>query len=49
MLSPNSPIYANLSHATGKAMLALQRSTSKALAANATEVAISKGNSGDAS
>ncbi len=30
-------------------MLDLQRSTSKALAANATEVAISQGNSGDAS
>jgi flagellin-like hook-associated protein FlgL len=49
MLSPNSPIYANLSHATGKAMLALQRSTSRALSVKATEVAISKGNSGDAS
>lgn len=49
MLSPNSPVYANLSHATGKAMLGLQRTTSKALAMQATEVAISKGNSGDAS
>ena len=49
MLSPHASIFGNLSHATGKAMLALQRSTSKALSVNATEVAISKGNSGDAS
>ena len=49
MLSPSAPIYGNLAHATGKAMLSLQRSTSKALSANATEVAISKGNGGDAS
>ena len=49
MLAPNSPIYGNLAHATGMAMLALQRSTSKALSANATDVAISNGNSGDAS
>ena len=49
MLSPNSTIYGNLSHATGKAMLGLQRSTSKALSMKAAEVAISKGNSGDAS
>ena len=49
MLSPNSSIYGNLSHATGKAMLGLQRSTSKALSIKAAEVAISKGNSGDAS
>ena len=49
MLSPSAAIYGNLAHATGKAMLSLQRSTSKALSANATEVAISKGNAGDAS
>lgn len=49
MLSPNSPIYGNLSHATGRAMLDLQRSTSKSLSVNSTEVAISKGNGGDAS
>lgn len=49
MLSPNSPIYNNLSHATGKAMLDLQRSISKSLKVKATELAISEGNSGDAS
>ena len=49
MLSPNSPIYSNLSHATGKALLDLQRSTSKALKIQSTEFAISEGNSGDAS
>ena len=49
MLSANAPIYGSLSQATGKAMLSLQRSTSKALSVNATEVAISNGNSGDAS
>jgi flagellin-like hook-associated protein FlgL len=49
MLSPSATIYGNLAHATGKAMISLQRSTSKALSANATDVAISKGNGGDAS
>jgi len=49
MLSPNSPIYGNLSHATGKAMLDLQRSISKSLKVHSTELAISEGNSGDAS
>lgn len=49
MLSPNATIFGNLSHATSKAMLGLQRSTSKALSMKATEVAISKGNLGDAS
>jgi len=49
MLSPNSPIYGNLSHATGKAMLDLQRSITKSLKVHSTELAISEGNSGDAS
>ena len=49
MLSPNSPIYGNLSHATGKAMLDLQRSITKSLKVKSTELAISEGNSGDAS
>lgn len=49
MLSPTAPIYGNLSHATGRAMLDLQRTTSRTLSVNATEVAISKGNAGDAS
>ena len=44
MLSPNSPIYSNLSHATGKALLDLQRSTSRALKIQSTEFAISEGN-----
>ena len=49
MLSPNASIFGNLSHATSKALLGLQRSTNKALSVSATEVAITKGNSGDAS
>jgi flagellin len=49
MLSPNSPIYENLSHATGKAMLDLQRSITKSLKVKSTELAISEGNAGDAS
>jgi flagellin-like hook-associated protein FlgL len=49
MLSPNSPIFGNLSHATGKAMLDLQRGLSKSLKVKSTELAISEGNSGDAS
>ena len=49
MLSPNSPIYGNLSHATGKAMLDLQRSITKSLKVKSTELAISEGNAGDAS
>ncbi len=49
MLSPNSPIYNNLYHATGKAMLDLHRSISKSLKVKSTEIAIAEGNSGDAS
>jgi len=49
MLSPNASIFGNLSHVTSKALLGLQRSTNKALSVSATEVAITKGNSGDAS
>lgn len=49
MLSPNSPIYGNLSHATGKAMLDLQRSITKSLKVKSTELAIAEGNAGDAS
>ena len=49
MLSPNASIFGNLSHSTSKAMLGLQRATNKALSVKATEVAITKGNSGDAS
>ena len=49
MLSPNSPIYGNLSHATGKAMLDLQRSITKSLKVKSTELAISEGNAGEAS
>ena len=48
MLSTNSIIYGNLAHASGRAMLDLQRTTSKALSVSSTEVAISKGNGGDA-
>jgi flagellin-like hook-associated protein FlgL len=49
MLSPNSPIYNNLSYAAGRAMLNLQRSVSNSLKIKSTEIAIAEGNSGDAS